>query len=100
MPMTVCYNLLKIYENLLDAAKFKKKSLDISFSIYFFRMKHLNFGQNEQNDSIEFYRVLSEDVNIELNEAGKKFKYKEIMYSNDNDKVIMNEEFIKYFKEK
>ena len=63
-------------------------------------MKHPNFGQNEQNDSIEFYRVLSEDVNIELNEAGKKFKYKEIMYSNDNDKVVMNEEFIECFKEK
>ena len=36
-------------------------------------MRHPNFGQNEQNDSIEFYRVLSEDINFELNEAGKNF---------------------------
>ena len=100
MPMSTSYNFLQIYDNIKKANDYKNKEIDISFFIYFFSLKHPQFKLYEQQDSIEFFRVFSEDINTELNKSKKFTAYQEIIYSNDNNKIIMSKEFDKKFREK
>ena len=97
MPMSTSYNYLQIYNNIKKANDYKNKEIDISFFIYFFSFKHPQFRLYEQQDSIEFFfRVFS----TELNKAKIFAVYQEIIYSNDNNKIIMSKEFDKKFREK
>ena len=73
MPITTSYNFLQIYDNIIKAKDYKNKEVDISSFIYFFSLKHPQFKPNEQQDAIEFFRVISEDINTELNKANKKY---------------------------
>ena len=100
MPITTSYNFLQIYDNIIKAKDYKNKEVDISSFIYFFSLKHPQFKPNEQQDAIEFFRVISEDINTELNKANKKYIYKEIEFSDDNNKIIMSKEFERQINEK
>ena len=98
--MSTSYNFLQIYDNIKKANEYKNKEVDISFFIYFFWLKHPQFSQNKQEVATEFFRILSEDINSELNKSKKTNIYQEIIYSNDTNKILMSKEFEKKFNEK
>ena len=58
-----------------------KNNIDIGSFIYLFRLKHPEFGINLQNDTQEFFRVLLQDINLELNENKRKNNYQQIYYN-------------------
>ena len=76
MPMSTSYNFLHIYDNIINVKDYKIKEIDISSFIYFFSLKHPQFKLYEQQDAIEFFRVISEDINTELNKAKKNLYIK------------------------
>ena len=96
---SISYKLFEICKLILNLIEGKVTYLDISNFIYFFKIKYIEFG-NQQNDSQEFCRVLLEDIITELNENSKKIKYKELQYTNSNNKLLTEKEFKDNFKKR
>ena len=98
--LSISYKLLNIYEMILKSAESNKKSIDINDFVHHFKLIHSNFSNNEQQDALEFFRVFSEDISNELNNVKKRFMYqKELKYSDDKNKKLMNLEYNNYFNE-
>ena len=73
--MYISYKFLNIYEEMIKESVMYLKTIDILSFIYYFLIKHPLFKNNEQQDSQEFFRVFSEDINYELNKAKRNYIY-------------------------
>ena len=80
-----------------------KEEKDISLSPYEFKYifakNHSLFNNNEQQDCIEFLRILFEDISKENNRVKEKYSYKELETYNKDKKTIIRD-FHKLFLEK
>ena len=88
------YELCKLILNFQGS---NNNYLDISDFINYFKIKHPNFG-DEQNDSHEFCVVLLDDISNELNENINKMKYNELSYNFAYNKILTEKEFNENFK--
>ena len=80
-----------------------KEDNDISISPYEFKnifaKKHSLFNNNEQQDCVEFLRILFEDLSKENNRVKENYSYKELDTHNKDKKTIITD-FHKLFLEK
>ena len=74
--------------------------IDISYFVNYFSNKHPEYSGELQSDTLEFIRLLLDDISLDLNES--KIKYSHTILSNDDDKnkLIRYKEFIDLFNSK
>ena len=97
-------SLIQILDNISkNMNNENKEDIDISLSPYEFKYIfakiHSLFNNNEQQDCIEFLRILFEDLNKENNRVKEKYSYKELETYNKDKKTIIKD-FHKLFLEK
>ncbi len=77
----------QLYLIILDMYNSKFNYLDITNFLYNFGKKHSNYDGYMQQDAIEFFRILLDELSIECNEIKNVPKYKEIIYTNNSSKI-------------
>ena len=100
----VSYSLIQLIDNISNYMNNGiNEEDDISISPYEFKnifaKKHSLFNNNEQQDCIEFLRVLFEDLSKENNRISENYSYKELDTHNKDKKTIITD-FHKLFLEK
>ena len=89
-------NLKEIYNNMLKANSKEKNYIDISSFLYHFGIIHQTYTGYIQHDAQEFFRLLLNDLNKDLNEVKKLQEYKEIIYTDPKDKKLCEKEFYNF----
>ena len=86
----ILYDICKYIYNIINE---KSIIIDISWLVYYFKNNHITNRGITQQDSIEFLRLLLDNINKELNEIKNKLFYEEIKSINNISKKEVAEKF-------